>query len=353
MRHRMACLQLLLPATALQLAAAIQLTGLADSGNKSSKQETMLSDPDLLRVNGPDVLDNAEDCHTSVEGDECFEKVKWAMQTGILQNPSWYPTLTSSSSFEDFQRHLHGTERLSGVCPEPCKERAFDKGIATSRMDSESDVGVFHACGQTWSYGDVVYWSRIPDMDSHVACASASDDDTIGICRGDGKGHQHFSYCKEPPANQCAGMNGKLWFVFCDDLARLTEAPTSSPTEPPTEAPAGPVFDAPVATPAPVASAAQAPAQMAPAAQAPGSIGPAPIHDFGSSAPASDSASVHDDPHVSNLRNERFDIRRPSEYQLLRVPLDERLPAAMELTAGMDADGSSTKCGVYARSSGS
>jgi len=88
---------------------------------------------------------------------------------------------------------------------------------------------------------------------------------------------------------------------------------------------------------------------MAPAAQAPGSIGPAPIHDFGSSAPASDSASVHDDPHVSNLRNERFDIRRPSEYQLLRVPLDERLPAAMELTAGMDADGSSTKCGVYVK----
>jgi len=58
---------------------------------------------------------------------------------------------------------------------------------------------------------------------------------------------------------------------------------------------------------------------------------------------------VHDDPHVSNLRNERFDIRRPSEYQLLRVPLDERLPAAMELTAGMDADGSSTKCGVYVK----
>jgi len=52
--------------------------------------------------------------------------------------------------------------------------------------------------------------------------------------------------------------------------------------------------------------------------------------------------------HVSNLRNERFDIRRPSEYQLLRVPLDERLPAAMELTASMAADGISV-CSVYVK----
>jgi len=73
-----------------------------------------------------------------------------------------------------------------------------------------------------------------------------------------------------------------------------------------------------------------------------------PMHDAGAAAASGDAATVHDDPHVSNLRNEHFDIRKPSEYQLLRVPLDERLPAAMELTAGMEAD-DSTKCGVYVR----
>jgi len=72
---------------------------------------------------------------------------------------------------------------------------------------------------------------------------------------------------------------------------------------------------------------------------------PTPVHDFD---PYQDSAEVKDDPHVNNLRNERFDIRKPSEYLLLRVPLDEQLPAAMELTAGVAADGN-TECGVYVK----
>jgi len=72
---------------------------------------------------------------------------------------------------------------------------------------------------------------------------------------------------------------------------------------------------------------------------------PIPVHDFD---PYNDNADVKDDPHVNNLRNERFDIRKPSEYLLLRVPLDEQLPAAMELTAGVAADGI-TECGVYVK----
>ena len=65
-----------------------------------------------------------EGCRTSVAGDACYEKVLWAMRTGIADNPEWYSPLTNSSSFEDFQRHLHGTSRLSDVCPEPCAAQA-------------------------------------------------------------------------------------------------------------------------------------------------------------------------------------------------------------------------------------
>merc|ERR1719401_981108 len=61
-----------------------------------------------------------EACHTSVEGEPCYEKVKWVMEIGVVQNPDWYFPLTKYSSFEHFQRHLHGVDRLSNVCPRPC-----------------------------------------------------------------------------------------------------------------------------------------------------------------------------------------------------------------------------------------
>ncbi|CAK0882168.1 unnamed protein product, partial [Prorocentrum cordatum] len=45
------------------------------------------------------------------------------MQRGISQHPDWYAPLTRSSSFEDFQRFLHGQPRLAHVCPEPCPQQ--------------------------------------------------------------------------------------------------------------------------------------------------------------------------------------------------------------------------------------
>ncbi|CAK0846594.1 unnamed protein product [Prorocentrum cordatum] len=61
-------------------------------------------------------------CRTSVEGDECFARVVWSMQTGVVKYPEWFAPLTGRSSFEAFQRHLHGSARFSSVCPEPCGE---------------------------------------------------------------------------------------------------------------------------------------------------------------------------------------------------------------------------------------
>merc|ERR1719220_928479 len=57
-------------------------------------------------------------CHTAVEGDDCYGAVTWAMDIGITSNPEWYPDLTSSSSFEDFQARLHSISH--GNCPVPC-----------------------------------------------------------------------------------------------------------------------------------------------------------------------------------------------------------------------------------------
>jgi len=64
----------------------------------------------------------SEDCHTSSYGEECYEEVLYAMRTGVVKHPvGYYDNLTRNSSFEDFQRHLHG---VSKVCPEPCAAQA-------------------------------------------------------------------------------------------------------------------------------------------------------------------------------------------------------------------------------------
>ncbi|CAK0848749.1 unnamed protein product [Prorocentrum cordatum] len=70
----------------------------------------------------PAGLPAPDECHTSVRGDACYGKVMWAMQTGIVERPDWYPGLTRNSSFEDFQRFLHSEARLSRVCPRPCEQ---------------------------------------------------------------------------------------------------------------------------------------------------------------------------------------------------------------------------------------
>merc|ERR1712087_806948 len=57
-------------------------------------------------------------CRQAVEGEECYEAVMWAMDYGITSNPEWYPNLTASSPFEDFQGHFHNINH--GNCPQPC-----------------------------------------------------------------------------------------------------------------------------------------------------------------------------------------------------------------------------------------
>ncbi|CAK0849494.1 unnamed protein product [Prorocentrum cordatum] len=91
-----------------------------------------------------------QECRTSVEGDECYEKVMWAMRTGIKQHPKWYIPLTSNSSFEDFQQHLHTVDRLSDVCPKPCA------AVQSEERPTEQLPAVPHAC-RTSVEGDECY----------------------------------------------------------------------------------------------------------------------------------------------------------------------------------------------------
>merc|ERR1712113_796917 len=45
------------------------------------------------------------------------------MKTGILQHPEWYPGLSQSSRFEEFQAFFH--ESGNTACPKPCPHQCL------------------------------------------------------------------------------------------------------------------------------------------------------------------------------------------------------------------------------------
>eukprot|EP00928_Gymnodinium_smaydae_P080188 TRINITY_DN63937_c0_g1_i1.p1 TRINITY_DN63937_c0_g1~~TRINITY_DN63937_c0_g1_i1.p1 ORF type:complete len:645 (-),score=134.33 TRINITY_DN63937_c0_g1_i1:314-2248(-) len=57
---------------------------------------------------------SGDDC--GPPSDKCRKDVNWAMTTGIRTHPDWYPNLTPSSSFDDFQAYL----ATLGRCRPPC-----------------------------------------------------------------------------------------------------------------------------------------------------------------------------------------------------------------------------------------
>lgn len=64
-------------------------------------------------------------CHTAVPGEACHGAVTWAMEHGIRNHPEWYIGLTYGASFEEFQAHLHLGGKVvdgspHGGCPMPC-----------------------------------------------------------------------------------------------------------------------------------------------------------------------------------------------------------------------------------------
>ncbi|CAK0881584.1 unnamed protein product [Prorocentrum cordatum] len=87
-------------------------------------------------------LQRMEACHTAVVGEGCHKEVLWAMQTGIHENPSWYPGLTSNSSFEDFQTFLHTLDKLRNTCAMPCNDEKIERKEAEQGAEVEKTVAL-------------------------------------------------------------------------------------------------------------------------------------------------------------------------------------------------------------------
>eukprot|EP00931_Biecheleriopsis_adriatica_P053216 TRINITY_DN3111_c0_g1_i1.p1 TRINITY_DN3111_c0_g1~~TRINITY_DN3111_c0_g1_i1.p1 ORF type:complete len:1315 (-),score=165.95 TRINITY_DN3111_c0_g1_i1:391-4314(-) len=221
-------------------------------------------------------IDFPPGCQTVQPGHDCYEEVVWAMETGINQNPEWYPGLTTASTFEQFQAYLHEI-REAGVCPEPCassppapspseptspsgrrllvsestglfvpsgdKVRALQVegavdgptggGPATSAKrtiyyftsDGSSDMPTFR--GSNWPYVKVPTDASIEVVvDFPVTVAEGLD----GILLVDGK--PAYQFAGDSSAGSAAGQGrGSVWYVF-ETSAESPSPPTTQPSPP-------------------------------------------------------------------------------------------------------------------------
>eukprot|EP00931_Biecheleriopsis_adriatica_P038341 TRINITY_DN21967_c0_g1_i1.p1 TRINITY_DN21967_c0_g1~~TRINITY_DN21967_c0_g1_i1.p1 ORF type:complete len:333 (-),score=41.36 TRINITY_DN21967_c0_g1_i1:142-1140(-) len=82
----------------------------------------------------PATTSTADDCCcVAAPGDRCYEAVEWAMNTGIWQHPDWYPGISGSSSFVEFQAVLHRDK--TGNCPDPCPSTTAAPPKESSGLD--------------------------------------------------------------------------------------------------------------------------------------------------------------------------------------------------------------------------
>merc|ERR1719440_1787527 len=57
-----------------------------------------------------------EECHTAMEGEECYDHVMWAMEN-VKEHPELYGGLTEESTFVEFQDAIRS---FHTSCPKPC-----------------------------------------------------------------------------------------------------------------------------------------------------------------------------------------------------------------------------------------
>lgn len=57
-------------------------------------------------------------CHTAVEGDACYEPLKWAHSWGLSAYPDRFPGVPAGASWEEIQKFFWLTYQAD--CPEPC-----------------------------------------------------------------------------------------------------------------------------------------------------------------------------------------------------------------------------------------
>lgn len=93
----------------------------------------------------------ATSCHTALPGEKCHGEVTWAMTDGIFSNPQWYPGLSPSSSFEDFQKHLHDIKAADGACPLPCEPPTTGLPTSSPLPSTACDAVLQSIAADDWS----------------------------------------------------------------------------------------------------------------------------------------------------------------------------------------------------------
>jgi len=77
-------------------------------------------------------------CHTALAGESCYTDVHSAMTEGIKKRPGWYPGLTESSSFEEFQRFFYTNGYKN--CYRPCQTQPTENLHREVRDDMFTDL---------------------------------------------------------------------------------------------------------------------------------------------------------------------------------------------------------------------
>jgi len=88
---------------------------------------------------GSELATSQTDCGAALSS-KCKVDVEWAMTTGVIQSPEWYPGLTAESTWAEFQSFIH---KELGSCPKPCPIAFFhpvDGGVdRVCRGEDSSD----------------------------------------------------------------------------------------------------------------------------------------------------------------------------------------------------------------------
>ncbi|CAE7947059.1 Carbohydrate-binding domain-containing protein C2E1P3.05c [Symbiodinium microadriaticum] len=109
------------PSTATTTAAESTTATANASESESSVEATTSSGPELSNVSTT-LTSTPKGCKDAVMGSHCYSSVIWAMEHGLKLHPTWYPGLTSKSTFAEFQERVHHV--TPDVCPVPCTAKA-------------------------------------------------------------------------------------------------------------------------------------------------------------------------------------------------------------------------------------
>jgi len=145
--------------------------------------------------------------------------VMWAMQTGVVEHPDWYQDLTKDSSFEDFQQHLHGSARLSSVCPKPCFAPEAAQLLARTSAETQEEDD---------TYSDPMIMTPAPTLEPGVPCVCNGTCANFPYYDTDGSGCLEF-----PEAERVDSLRGRFEELDADGDDCLNQSECDAPPEPP------------------------------------------------------------------------------------------------------------------------